>query len=342
MLPLPEPATAGRVGFAFTENDAPEARARIQRDLERIVAAIETADPKLDALVLTGGFSRGEGTVREGRPVNDYDLVAVRRATGGDALYRELGHRLTKEIGIEVDIMPIARARLPLVGAKLFWLDVKLGGRVLHGEARTLDRLPVIDPRRIPRIEVARLLSNRAAGLLLALPTTSDPQTPEQTDLQATKAVLAAMDATLLGRGEYAAGMRERLARLEGHAHHATFANAVAWKLAPGAPPLGAPWWREAKDVLLAAVASMRARDVGDGMPERAVAALKGRLALHPSRLVRHAAWDLLAGCDHPDGPRDVDEAARIVSTLDQEASASEGWDGLKRRFFAARARTLQ
>lgn len=339
---MPESTMAGRAAFAFTEHDTPEVRARIEGDLDGIVRAVAKADAKLDALVLTGGFSRGEGTVREGRPVNDYDLVAVRRASGGDALYRKLAHDLSKDVGIEVDVLPVARARLPLVGAKLFWLDVKLGGRVLHGDASALDRLPSLDPRRIPRIEIARLLANRAAGLLLALPTPSDPQPPAQADLQATKAVLAAMDATLLARGEYAPRMRERLASLQGHAFHDAFARAVAWKLAPRAPPLGAPWWREGRDVLLATVEATRAREVGDGLPERAVAALKGRLALHPSRIVRHAAWDILSRSDLPDGPRDLGEVARILGELDPGARASEGWDGLKRRFFAARARTLQ
>ncbi|HWH09433.1 MAG TPA: hypothetical protein VNX21_09555, partial [Candidatus Thermoplasmatota archaeon] len=146
--------------FAFTERDEPKAREVIERDLRLVCDAVRKADPRLDALVLTGGFSRGEGTVRDGRPVNDYDLVAVRRAWGGDALYRELGHRLGREVGIEVDLLPVARARLPHVGRKLFWLDARLGGRVILGDPRALDRIPAFGPADLPRSEAARLLGN--------------------------------------------------------------------------------------------------------------------------------------------------------------------------------------
>lgn len=308
--------------FAFTENDDAKAREVIERDLAAICDAVAAADPKLDALLLTGGFSRGEGTVRDGRPVNDYDLVAVRRAWGGDARYRELGHRLSRDVGIEVDLLPVARARLPHVGRKLFWLDARLGGRVIHGDADALRRIPAFDAGDLPRHEAARLLGNRAAGLLLALPTRDDPQPPEQCDLQATKAVLAAMDATLISRGQYAPRMRDRLRMLEEHPDHATFARAVDWKLAGAWRSLGAPWWREARDALLRAVDATRARDVADGFPERAVHALKAkRAAWNPSQAIRLEAWDLLARSGYPEGP-------------------SGGWD--KAGFFARRARTLQ
>ena len=308
--------------FPFTEQDVPKAREVIERDLRAVCDAVARADPRLDALVLTGGFSRGEGTVRDGRPVNDYDLVAIRRGAGGDALYRGLGHRLSRDVGIEVDLLPVARARLPHVGRKLFWLDARLGGRVIWGDADALRRLPAFAPADLPPLEPARLLGNRAAGLLLALPTPDDPQPPEQCDLQATKAALAAMDATLLARGRYAPRMRERLALLHGHPDHATFARAVAWKLAGAWEPLGAPWWREARDALLRAVDATRARHADDGLAEHAMHLLRARRpALHPSRAIRREAWDLLARSDYPAGP-------------------AGGWD--KKDFFARRGRTLQ
>lgn len=314
--------TEPRLDFAFTADDAPRARARIEADLRKIVATVQRADPRLDALILTGGFSRGEGTVREGRPVNDYDLVAVRRAPGGDASYRELGQSLGGEVGIEVDLLPIARARLPFVGRKLFWLDARLGARVIHGPEEVLDKLPRMSAQDLPPIESARLLGNRAAGLLLAVPTATDPQPVLQRDLQATKAALAAMDASLLHQGRYAPRMRDRLALLDGHPDHATFAKAVAWKLAPDAADMGSSWWRECRDALLRAVDATGARAVRDGPVEHAVALLQGRVHLHPSRRVRHEAWTLLTKCDWPRGPAE--------------------WETLKPSFFAARARTLQ
>src|SRR5581483_3397149 len=218
--------------FAFTEGSDPAARERVRRDLARIVDACRAADARLHALVLTGGFSRGEGTVRDGAPVNDYDLVAVRAAPGGRARYQHVSAVLTQDLGIEVDLMPVWSARLPRVGRKLFWLDLRLGGRVLHGDEGVLGRLPRFDARDLDPREPARLLGNRAAGLLLALPEPGQPTDERQVALQSAKAVLAAMDARLLHEGLYAARLRERLDLAKGHPDHALFAQAVDWKLA--------------------------------------------------------------------------------------------------------------
>lgn len=328
--------------FPYTERDAPEERVVVERDLRRIVEGVRAADPHLDALVLTGGFSRGEGTVHDGKPVNDYDLVAVRARPGGGALYRRLHHALSEEVGIEVDLMPVWRARLPRLSPKLFWLDLRLGGRVIAGDPRALDAIPRFDVADLPRAEAARLLGNRAAGLLLALPGAGEPVDARQRDLQATKALLAAMDAELIASGRYAARLRDRLALSQDHPDHKLFALAVDWKLGAEPQPMGDWWWNDAAAALLRAVERTETRATRDGWAERAVHALRARrLAAHPSRDVRLAAWDLVAMSRFPDGPSDADAAARAVARIDRRARPSP-WPALKARFFAARARTLQ
>lgn len=312
-----------RLGFAFTERDTPESRARLEADLSRIVATVARDDPRLVALILTGGFSRGEGTVRDGRPVNDYDLLAVRTQPGGDARYRALAERLTREVGLEVDLLPVWKARLPFASRKLFWLDARLGGRVIWGDERQLDRIRRFDAGDVPRSEAARLLGNRAAGLLLSIPTALDPQPLDQRDLQATKAAIAAMDATLLVKGRYASSLRGRLALTTEHPDHATFARAVEWKLRGERIDMGTGWWRECRDALLRAVEQTDARSVRDGLAEHAVAALRRAPQIQPSRRIRLLAWDLVSRADWPDPP-------------------TPEWHVEKPRFFAARARTLQ
>ena len=337
---LPPRERLARLDFAFTERDAPAARERIADDLDAIARAVVAADPHLHALVLTGGFSRGEGTVRDGAPINDYDLVAVRSRPGGRALYRDLGHELTRRIGLEVDLMPVWRRRLRYVGPKLFWLDVGLGGRVIAGDPRALQELPPLVAKDLPRREAARLLGNRAAGLLLALPGPRAPPDPHLTALQGAKAVLAAMDATLLHKGLYAARLRERLALSAGHPHHATFAAAVDWKL-KGADPASAVTWEEAAAVLLDAVEETKARACADGLAEVLVhLLLTRRLAPNPSQRVRLAAWDLLAASRWPDGP-DAETARRILRRLAPH-DAGVTWSSLKEAFFDLRAKTLQ
>lgn len=256
----------------------------------------------MTALLLTGGFSRGEGTVRDGAPVNDYDLVAVRRAPGGGAL-APVAHALTEELGIEVDLMPIWDARLPYVGRKLFWLDLRLGGQVVAGDPQVLARVRRFEAADIHPREPARLLGNRAVGLLIALPEGGRAADDALRDLQSAKALLAAMDARLLRRGLYAPRLRERLALSRGEPDHPLFETAVQWKLG-GSRALPDDIWLLSRDALLRAVDDVGARRSADGPAEHAFHLLRARRpSLHPSRAIRREAWSLLAGSRWPEAP---------------------------------------
>lgn len=335
------PPSELRLDFAFTERDTPALRARIERALARIALVTRGSDPHLRALVLTGGFSRGEGTARDGAPVNDYDLVAIRDHPGGDALYARLGAQVSDELAFPVDLLPVWIERLPFVGRKIFWLDLRLGGRVIAGEKAALARVRPIQPERIEHAEIARLLGNRAAGMILSLPGQGERVDVGQRDLQATKAVLAAMDAELLSHGRYAPRVRERLAMTRHHPDHEAFRLAVEWKLRQEAP-LPPDWWEQARDVLLRAVDETEARMAQDGLLEHALHALRARrVRPSPSQAVRRAAWDLLALSRFPEGPTDLPSASRTLRALGLAAPPSD-WSALKRSFLHARGRTLQ
>lgn len=342
MPSLPETATRpaaptfARLDFPFAERETPEARARIAADLDTIARTVAGADPSLHALVLTGAFSRGEGSIRDDRPVNDYDLLALRRSPGGGARYHDLARSLSERVGIEVDLVPVWRQRLPHVGRKLFWLDVALGGRVLVGDPDALRALPRMGPAGLAPLEVARLLGNRAAGLLLALPGPAAPVDRAQADLQSAKAVIGALDAALLHRGLYAPRLRERLALAAWHRHHETFRRAVEWKLTQAASPVR---WEEAAAVLLDAVEETEARAVDDGLVEHLFHAMRARgFRFQPSRAVRHAAWRLVASARFPEGP-DVTLARSELRALGRPEG--DHWPALKSAFFALRSQTL-
>lgn len=324
------------LGFPIAERASEAATRRVRADLGHVADAIAKADPHARALVLTGGFSRGEGTVRDDAPVNDYDLVCIRSRPGGGALYRRLADRLTAELGLHIDLMPIWKPRLRVVGRKLFWLDLRLGGRVIAGDPMALAGLRAFPASALALDEAARLLGNRAAGLLLSLPPHDGPDDPQQRDLQATKAILAAMDASLIAQGQYEPRMRDRLALTKEHPDHALFATAVAWKLR-GHADLPADYWDQAAQCLLRAVESTGARHVRDTATAHVFYALHARrFKLEPSRRVREAAWDLLAESKWPEGPAN---AAWVMASL---GVAEPTWARVKPRFFALRAQTLQ
>lgn len=240
--------------------------ARVEADLGRIVEASRRADPALQAVVLTGGFARGEGALLRGRPLNDYDLLAVRGAARAARWprppYGELRARLEAGLGVHVDLQPVWAPRLRLVPPTVFWYETALRGHVLWGRAG-LGAIPVREPAAIERAEGLRLVANRAAGLLLALPSRS----PRARMLQASKALLAVLDAHLLALGRFAPSQRERWVLFRdleaaGRApeplarRRRWLAWALRYKLDPAgaARPRARDAWTEASAALLEAV----------------------------------------------------------------------------------------
>lgn len=189
----------------YTINDEPRVVQRIRSDLDQAVQMVRAADRSLRSLVLTGGFSRGEGAMLDGAPQNDYDLIAI-RGGGGPALgYDQLRKDLERKLGLHVDLAPVAAWRLPWVAPTIFWYETALRGHTLWGE-NLLDRLPLRQADALDRREGLRLLVNRAAGLLLV----SGSKDGNALRLQAAKALLASADARLLATGRFAPSQHER------------------------------------------------------------------------------------------------------------------------------------
>jgi predicted nucleotidyltransferase len=204
----------------FTHVDEPLIVARIERDLRAVHTALTAADPGLRSLVLTGSFARGEGAVLDGVPQNDYDFVAVRGANRPKRSYAEIRDALEEELGLHLDLAPIWAGRLPYVRRSIFWYETRERGRTIGG-IPLLHRIRRFGPHEIDRAEAFRLLTNRAAGLL-------------HVRIQASKALLAAMDAHLLARGVFPPTQTERME---------AFQNLVVTNQVPAAVVLR-PWMR--------------------------------------------------------------------------------------------------
>jgi hypothetical protein len=192
--------------------------------LSRIVSAVAERCAGVDAIVLTGGFGRGEGGVfRDAddryRAVNDYDLMVVSARDCAPEL-RQLGAELAGELGVDfVDLAwsDGAWEKLPLT---VFHYDLKYGSQVLLGDPAVLDRLPQYAAADIPVLEAVRLMLNRLAGLLSGLRggffRGEVPRDREWRYLvnQITKAWLAVGDTCLIRWGGYECSYRRRGERL--------------------------------------------------------------------------------------------------------------------------------
>ena len=215
----------------FTLDGSAELEAHLERICERVrdgVRAIVPVD-KLDAVLLGGGYGRGEGGVLRtpagDRPYNDLEsFVCVRgHPVLAERKFRhplhELGERLSPEAGLEVEFKVITLEKLRRSGPSMFYYDLVMGHRWIVGEETLLKGC---DHHRaaplIPLHEATRLLMNRCSGLLFSAERLARTEfTTAAADFvgrNLAKAQLAFGDVLLTARGQYHWSCLERHTRL--------------------------------------------------------------------------------------------------------------------------------
>jgi predicted nucleotidyltransferase len=194
--------------------------ARIDADMKRIADAVYASkfSRHWKALVLLGGYGRGEGSPLIQRseraevemPFNDYDLIVVTNSM--DPLLKKELKRLEKSlsetIGLPVDLYPYRASALPTCEFSLLNYEMKYGHRVIRGDQKILDAMPDYSHDAIPRSEGTRLLMNRGKLLLDIKNRMSKPEPLTREEKQTFlkflfKADLAFGDCALLLRGAY-------------------------------------------------------------------------------------------------------------------------------------------
>jgi predicted nucleotidyltransferase len=196
---------------------SPTFDALIDRHMQRIADEVSTSSysKHWKALVLLGGYGRGEGTPRIEKdgmelPFNDYDLIVVTNKITPliKGALKHLEKRLTAELGLPVDLYPYLKKNLPKCEFSLLNYELKYGHRIIRGDEKIIDRMPDYPHNQIPLSEGTRLLMNRGKLLLdikrrLAI---GDPLTKEERQRFIKfifKANLAFGDCALLMRNAY-------------------------------------------------------------------------------------------------------------------------------------------
>ena len=179
--------------------------------------------PKLAAVVLGGGYGRGEGgvcrTPQGDRPYNDLDLfVFSDGASRGEARriaaeLAKLAERWGQRIGVAVDLSPVKELRsLPRVANKLMYQELVRGWRPIWGTVDLAALIPLRPPEELPFSEAVRLILNRGMGLVFAgeyLARGSKDDDFIMRNMQ--KSQLGGGDALLIAAGKYRWRSEERL-----------------------------------------------------------------------------------------------------------------------------------
>ncbi len=229
LSPDNEPAPASE---RYTPDGDAGVEARIDHDQQLIAEAVMEAVPEshFRALVLIGGYARGEGGFRlvEGKPepYNDYDYFVVVRDMNHAAIKTlktallELGHRLTTRVGVEVDLAVLKEETLPAAEYSLMHAEMLWGHKVVAGDAAILAAMRPMPFAGLALAEFTRLMLNRGSLLLmnrdaLSRGDCSDPKQREQFMKYLFKAVLACGDARLAAAGRYHPSYSEKWRRLQ-------------------------------------------------------------------------------------------------------------------------------
>jgi len=216
--------------FTISGSDALEAR--LEGLCEQVVVGVEGIIParKLAAVVLGGGYGRGEGGVLRTEageePYNDIEFYVFAR---GSHLWNQrrhaaslcaLGEKLSFASGLHVEFKLDSLERLRAMPVSMFSYDLVSAHRLLIGPENVFAGYERhLRSQDIPLSEATRLLYNRCSGLLLVRELLAkETLTGEQSDFigrNLAKASLALGDAVLVAAGQYYWSARVRGERLE-------------------------------------------------------------------------------------------------------------------------------
>ena len=280
----------------YVAGEAPEMDRRVGEAIKAIGAEIDSLRvPRLQGVVLGGGYGRGEGGVRSlelgvkslefrvpGSEMlsNDLDFFAVTEEGASAAAIAAIGavlepvsRRWTEQLGVDVDFTVRTPWRLRHDQARVMIQELIHGYFDVAGKkgAEMFKGIEVRPPSAFPWSEAVRLLVNRGVGLLLA----NERMQPEPTNHQLStanfilrninKCVLGAGDARLIARGGYLWKAEDRATALG----EPLYSAAVAWKFRPRKESVCS--WDEAQAEWLKAVDEVMSAGCQTGAMRRTV-----------------------------------------------------------------------
>lgn len=176
----PVAAVAQSRTWRFTVDGGEALESKLLQICEEVVAAVRrsVSGRRLEAVVLAGGYGRGEGGVLQEsageEAYNDLDFYVFLRGNGmlnqfrhGSQLHtlgREISDNLSLDVELKLDSVKALRRR----AVSMFSYDLIARHRLLFGDHQVFDGCEKHGKaENIPSSEATRLLLNRCSGLLL-------------------------------------------------------------------------------------------------------------------------------------------------------------------------------
>ena len=227
-------ATAGdfiEVTTRFTIDGGPELEESLAWICARVGQEVGSKIPRqdLDAIVLGGGYGRGEGGVLQTesgeKPYNDLEFYIFLRGNRlwmehryASALH-ELAERLSRAAGLHIEFKIDSASRWRRGPVSMFSYDLLSGHHTVAGDESVFHGCDHhLDAPAIPLSEASRLMFNRCSGLLLSSELLQNaPLTHQSADFisrNLAKIQLALGDAVLTASRQYHWSARERNLRL--------------------------------------------------------------------------------------------------------------------------------
>lgn len=205
----------------YFEGSHPELEHSLESHFARVRQGFEKRDLK-GALVLGGGYGRGEGGVMldAGKPgfSNDLDYFLFDDEPAESALNawcREIERDESKILGIDVEIKTLNADSIGDASRSMMFADLVAGHVVVAGDASFLaNRLATLDFSRIDAEEAVRLLWNRGSGMFFSRCRMGKDSELGYVIRNHAKLKLALGDAWLCLHGKYISKCRERGKRL--------------------------------------------------------------------------------------------------------------------------------
>ncbi len=208
--------------FKFVDSKLPEhekINQQIASHLEQIVKVVKENLWPVEGIYLTGGYSRGEGTVisKDGKIefLSDYDVLVETRCLKLWNYYRCLKSMRILEDQLQLPVE--LSVRLVSIPRRIFYYEMIEEGLCIYGED-SLSKYR-FSPIEIDKDDGVRLLFNRMQGLVVAINGDFPNCITEEAEIkivkESSKAFLATAEALLLLANEYVPTYRGRNAIFE-------------------------------------------------------------------------------------------------------------------------------